>query len=381
MSQYKYLIKAGERWRFDATTQVRGSNGRFKRVSGGGFLTKKEAALHERCALDDVERHGFTESNKITFRAVYEKWYQVYERGGIAESTAAKTQDNFRLHILPLFGEKPIKEISIEDCQNAVQLWADKGYKKYRTFLKMTSKVFEHAMLNKIRYDDPTRAVWVPRKPAKSDRKTEPKDNFYTEDQLQAFLKAARQEANWKAYTIFNVLAFTGMRKGEAMSLRWTDLDFKKHTLTISRTLTRGKNNRLYISPNPKTESSKRTLFLDEKTISILKQWQKMQAQEFQRDGIKSNGDEQLIFTNDHNGFMQPMYPNKWMDKIIAAANLKRITPHGWRHSWATIGNIKNINPVLIAAELGHKSVQTTQNVYTGVTKDQLAGLPDLFVE
>ncbi|OCS85658.1 site-specific integrase [Caryophanon tenue] len=86
--------------------------------------------------------------------------------------------------------------------------------------------------------------------------------NFYTKEELLHFLKCMEEENNFKAYTLFRILAFSGMRKGEALALTWEDINFKDCEIRINKALSRGKDNRLYVKTT-KTKSSRRTLKMD----------------------------------------------------------------------------------------------------------------------
>ncbi|MEB2280070.1 tyrosine-type recombinase/integrase [Lysinibacillus xylanilyticus] len=57
--------------------------------------------------------------------------------------------------------------------------------------------------------------------------------NYYTKEQLINFLKCLENENNYKAYTLFRLLSFSGMRKGEALALQWNDLNFKDGEIVL----------------------------------------------------------------------------------------------------------------------------------------------------
>lgn len=67
-------------------------------------------------------------------------------------------------------------------------------------------------------------------------------ENFYTREQLIEFLSSLERDRNHKAYALFRLLAFSGMRKGEALALTWNDLNFTTNELRINKALSRGKD-------------------------------------------------------------------------------------------------------------------------------------------
>lgn len=104
--------------------------------------------------------------------------------------------------------------------------------------------------------------------------------NLYSKEELLHFLICLEQENSFKAYTLFHVLAFSGMRKGEVLALTWEDINFKDCEILINKALAHRKENRLYIKTT-KTKSSRRTLKMDEKTMEILAKWRKKQNQDY----------------------------------------------------------------------------------------------------
>ena len=122
-------------------------------------------------------------------------------------------------------------------------------------------------------------------------------ENFYTKEELQRFLSCVKSDGLNRWYTLFRLLAFSGMRKGEALALTWKDLDFQNETVSINKTVARGLGNRLLIQ-TPKTATSKRTIVLDAITLSMLSTWRKRQAMDFLKLGYNTLNEEQLIFPN-----------------------------------------------------------------------------------
>ena len=83
----------------------------------------------------------------------------------------------------------------------------------------------------------------------------------------------------------FRLLAYSGMRKGECLALKWSDIDFKNNTIDINKSLASGENNRLYLSPC-KTSNSVRSLDMDAETMRYLKQWRTKQQKEMLKLGF-----------------------------------------------------------------------------------------------
>ncbi|MDC7952294.1 site-specific integrase [Liquorilactobacillus mali] len=100
-------------------------------------------------------------------------------------------------------------------------------------------------------------------------------ENYYTKEELQKFLQCVYESSEYKVYTFFRLLAFSGMRKGEVLALTWSDVHLTDMTISITKTQSRGKDG--INVQTAKTNESMRTVWLDKKTISILKEWKKEQ--------------------------------------------------------------------------------------------------------
>ena len=114
---------------------------------------------------------------------------------------------------------------------------------------------------------NPMKKVILP----KVERDNKKFDNFYSKEELNTFLVDAKKY-NFRYFMFFRLLAYSGMRKGECLALKWSDIDFKRNTIDINKSLASGENNRLYLSPC-KTKSSVRTLDMDDATMNYLKEW------------------------------------------------------------------------------------------------------------
>lgn len=158
---------------------------------------------------------------------MYNRWVKQYEKT-VEESTFVKTTGIFRNHILPAMSDYKVEKITIDVCQKHVDEWSNK-LKKFRTFKSYASKVLDFAIKRGYIQKNPFNHVetYASLK-KKQESKEEKKENFYTREELIEFLSCFEKENNVKAYTLFRLLAFSGMRKGEALALKWKDISFKE---------------------------------------------------------------------------------------------------------------------------------------------------------
>ena len=265
-------------------------------------------------------------------------------------------------------GNYKIEKINIDVCQKHVDEWAKK-LKKFRTVKAYAAKVMDFAIKRGYIQTNPFAHVDMPntakRKSAVLDE--EESDNFYTREQLVEFLSCLEKENNYKAYALFRLLSFSGMRKGEALALTWSDVNFETNEIRINKAISRGKNNQLYVK-STKTGVS-RTIKMDEKTMSVLDEWRKIQKQEYLALGFNTSKSKQLVFSNEQNEFLQPTKTRKWILHVQNKYDLDTITTHGLRHTHCSLLFEAGASLKEVQDRLGHSDVKTTMDIYTHVTK------------
>ena len=338
------------------------------RTTRRGFRTQREARL----AIADLELNGLSKPESEpqmihTYEQIYNLWYEEYKTT-VKASTLLKTERVFKNHILPAFGNKPIQDIKPIDAQNQMNIW-HKKLVRASMVMNYAGLVFDYAIRMQLINMNPTKVI---KKPVRKESVREDKDmNFYDKDELKKFMAALENNNNFRAFVYFRLLAFTGMRKGESLALKWSDIDLEKQTLYINKAVSRSATG-LYIQTQ-KTPSSIRRISIDDKTVSILQEYKKESP-----DG--------LVFQSEDGGILSPAKPRKWY--LTAMKNLpddfKQISIHGFRHTHASLlfeagASIKDVQ-----SRLGHSDIQTTMDVYTHVSKtakEQLANRFNNYVD
>ncbi|MFC0276732.1 site-specific integrase [Enterococcus devriesei] len=234
---------------------------------------------------------------------------------------------------------------------------------EYRLQLSNISRIFEFAIKQGIIATNPIRMITIPKKKANLKKK---KIKYFTKNELNILLGDAKKNEPYKNYAFLYLMANTGCRKGEVLGLQWDCIDFDNNILEIRQTLARGENRRLYLE-EPKTSHSFRTIPLDDKTISILKSWRKIQRETMLQVGVNTMSSKQLVFSSPLNEFINMDIPNRWMARICKRTNIPILTPHSLRHTFSTLLISEGVNPKAVSELLGHSSVALTLDIYTGV--------------
>ena len=362
----KYKTKKGMLWRYQILVGTDTVTGKRKYKTKGGFYTKKEAKL----AADEVEKKinnpNFLDNENITFGEVYERWIANYKLT-VKESSFHIVELQYKSRILPILGNKKINQITTIECQDLINYWYSIPLKYYKVLFNLITRIFKYAKQLKIVTDDPTSSVIIPKASRQFDT-LEHSRNYYTRDELRKFLEYAEKHEKYKVYVLFRLLAFSGMRKSEALALTWNDIDFDKSQITINKTLI--STPKVEVS-TPKTKNSNRIVFIDKKTLSILREWRLRQKKELLQKGFNALSSNQLIFSNKDNGYITPTAIINPMNRIIKGSNLPHITVHGLRHTYATLAAQGGMSVKQLQTQLGHSKVEITLDVYTSITDEQ----------
>lgn len=374
----KYKIKSGkELWRCVYPSSIDPLTNKVKRTTKRGFRTKAECQKFLNAKLSEIDNHGYSTDNDLTYKNVYGYFLDSY-KNTVKESTLNRVKGLFKYHIIPALGKFKVKKITAPMCQEAVNKWSLK-FSSFKMIKYYASMVFKEAVRLRIIFENPMDLIVMPRKKANIDDKPL---NFWTKEETAKFfdqLYKTYSDHNQKAIAAFRVLFFTGMRKGELLALQASDIDFKNKTLSINKSVSRGIDN-VPIIDTPKTKTSIRTIGLDEQTLKILKSWISFLRKDMLARGYNIDTEpNQLLFPNTENKLLSLTKINKWLQFIIDEYNkthkdeLKRINVHGIRHTACSLMLESGSSIKAVQLQLGHSDTSQIMKVYWHIsTKTQL---------
>ncbi|MCD8502135.1 MAG: site-specific integrase [Bacillaceae bacterium] len=207
---------------------------------------------------------------------------------------------------------------------------------------------------------------------------------FYTKQELKRFLDAIKN--NSMVYAMFRLLSYTGARKGEICALHWSDINFKKKSIRLNKTLINADGKKML--QTSKTKASRRVISVDDETLSILKKWRKEQIEAYLKNSFSfERDDKQPVFTNLNHltkkmDYCRLAYLNEQLNRIYKNnKHLPRITIHGFRHTHASLLFAAGASIKEVQDRLGHSDIKTTMNIYTHVTNEAKEKTADLFQE
>ncbi|HVB61435.1 MAG TPA: tyrosine-type recombinase/integrase [Ktedonobacteraceae bacterium] len=199
-----------------------------------------------------------------------------------------------------------------------------------------------------------------------------------TVKEAERLLEAARDSS---LDALLMLALTTGMRRGELLALRWSDVDLVQGSIFIRRTMTRVAGYGL-VENEAKTKSSRRRITLSSVAIEALQRHQAQQEQIKLAVG-SSWQDKKIVFCDKDGGLLCPTKMVRWYDKLLKQIGLPHMHFHDLRHSVATILLAAGVHPKKVQELLGHSSITITMDVYSHVLlpmqQDVADKMDDLF--
>ena len=293
----------------------------------------------------------------------------------VAPSTAGIYERNIRLYIAPNIGRIQLQELQPEDLDSLYAKLLSEG-RSAGGGLSVRSVRLVHATVQSA-LRDAVRKGTVHRNVADvadppaigHDRRLA---RVWTGEQIRDFLAAT---GDHDLYPLFLLAVATGMRRGELAGLRWSDIDFDAARLTVNRQIV-GVDGTLVVS-DLKTPSSRRTVDLDEATVSELRRQRRRQLQQRLATGLRD--DNGYVFGQPDGAPPNPKRISDTFARLVARIEVPRIRFHDLRHTHATILLQQNVHPKVVSERLGHSSVAMTMNTYQHVMPTMQAAAATTF--
>jgi integrase len=184
----------------------------------------------------------------------------------------------------------------------------------------------------------------------------------WSTDDVRVFLAAVDDHP----YKIaFLLLATTGMRRGEVLGLRWSDVDLDGAQLAVANTRTTA--GRDVVMGPPKTPRSRRHVYLDKQTLWALREHRKRQREQRLAAGPAWHDTEDLVVRDPIGRPLQPDTLSRTFDRIVRTLDVPRIRLHDLRHTHATLALKAGVHPKVVSERLGHATVSVTLDLYSHV--------------
>jgi integrase len=183
----------------------------------------------------------------------------------------------------------------------------------------------------------------------------------WTPEQTGAFLDFVADE---RLYAMWHLIAFRGLRRGEACGQPWSETNLDAHSLTISSQLVQDGWD--VEASEPKTDSGFRVIALDDDTVGVLKRHR--ERQEADREDWQSAWVETgMVFTQEDGSWLHPGKITDHFERLVSASGLPPIRLHDLRHGAATLMLAAGVDVKVVSDTLGHSDTRITRDIYQSV--------------
>lgn len=314
-------------------------------------------------------------TERITVKTFLEQWLADAESAGKwAPLTLRRHRDLVRVHLVPALGRHRLEKLEPDHVQRLMAAKLDAGLSP-RT-VKYIRGLLRQALEQALRWGKVTRNVAAL---TETPKKVDHEFTAWTADEAKRFLAAV---AGDRLQPLYAVGVACGLRQGELLGLKWSDVDLRAGTLTIKNTLQRIDG--AYQLRPPKTEKSRRTIVLPAVARRALRQHRSAQLEERLRAGDRWDQDWDLVFSTATGAPIHGPWLTKLFQRTLHAHRLcqcdeeaarsrgreGRCQPtqmrfHDLRHSCASLLWAQGVDLKGIQETLGHSSIETTSNIYT----------------
>ncbi len=356
-------------WVAHATWQEGGRRRQAKR----SFRTKKEAQAALTELLAAHQSGTFVAPSRTPVREFVGPWLAALENQGRKPTTLNGYRKALDGYFLPRLGDVALQELRASDLD---ALYADllRSGGRRGQGLSMTTVHHLHAVVNKMLHDAERKGLVI-RNVAKlanapsltTARSKGPEMRVWSPDELARFLTSIEGNRN---ETMFRVMAMTGVRRGEVVALRWSDVDLAAHRLTVNQAATVIDGAELVAAP--KTRRSRRAIDLDPDTVALLQRHRARQREQFLMFGVSATASDR-VFTNEAGEPIRPNSIGQAFRRLVEAAGVPVIRLHDLRHTHATHLLMAGVNVKVVSERLGHSSVSFTLDTYGHVMPGQQA--------
>jgi integrase len=332
-----------------------------------GYRTKRQAedALSE--LVNGVKRGTYVAKTRQSLTEYVAEWLTAIEPT-VRPSTHHSYARNLRLHVLPYLGGTPLHAVDAGMLNGLYATLLAEGRADHQSGgLSPRSVRYVHTIAHRA-FKDAVKWGRLARNPAdaadppRASSSGRPESVTWTPEQLRRFLVGTLGDRHHTAYL---VLATTGLRRGEALGLRWRDLDLKQGRASIRQTVIAVQH--LPMLGTPKTAKGRRTVVLDAGTVAELREHRKRQAAERLQMG-EGWADNDLVFCRVEGTMLHPERFSRSFGDAVRRLGLPPIRLHDLRHGWATMALSAGVHPKVVQERLGHANIGITLDTYSHVT-------------
>lgn len=330
--------------------------GKRRRKSKTVRGTKTHAQRVLREMLATLDKGMGLSAEKVLLRDWLDRWMAERITTHRRQKTKERYQDIINRHIVPLIGHINLEKLGPSHVQALESKLSSQGMSPKGVGLVHTvlSGAMKHALRMELISRNPVSLVAPP--PLKR-REIVPPSISVVRDALAL----AREEGHY-LFPCIHLIAYTGLRRGEALGLTWDNVDLDQGSIAIEGSLVRSQERGLIIEP-PKTDSGRRTVDLDSGTTGVLAEhWESQQhIKKTMREAYEDRG---RVFAGPYGEWLNPMSLTRTVKYLGGRVGYKAMTVRSLRHFHASVTIQSGQNIVVVSKRLGHSNVSITSDIY-----------------
>ncbi len=345
-------------WYFAA--EVRDALGRRRQVRRGGFPTQADAQAALVEFAQAANAGGWTDDRSQTVDEYLRDWLS----SKVANGLRATTERSYRMHIdryiSPAIGGVRLRDVRPPHVERVLRLAATP---------KVTGKTPGPATIRRIHatmrsaFASAKRQRYLPYNPAvdiELPKSARPRVQPWEPEELGRFLDHGARDP---LSALFEVAAFTGLRRGELLGLQWEDVDVERSRLTVRRQIVQlGHETR--VGPVKTSSGQDRVVDLDAATVAAVLAHRLRQEQ--QRTVMGAGWVEcGHVFTRDDGSTLDPHWVTKRFRELCVEAGVRPIRLHDLRHGQASLMLAAGVPMAVVSKRLGHSSLAITSDTYS----------------
>ncbi len=349
--------------------------GKRKNVYGD---TRKEAVTKLKALQKQIDEGTLIRTKAESVESYLQYWLSIH-RTEVRESSYQTYRSALRC-VYPLIGTMTLTKLQGDHLQKMYGVLLQDHKPSRIVFInRILNTAFKDAVQWNRLSKNPCASVSVPKI---EETVEEEAGKFLTVEQCEALLSVAQDQP---LYVFIIVALGTGIRRGEVLALRWSDVNLEKKQIVVNKTvgfLPGDDGHNHHVESIGKTRSSRRTIHLADFVVDALKEHHKKQLKQRMQATIWE--DKNLVLPNSKNG---NFFPASTLDKqfkaLLKKANLPDIHPHTLRHSCAVLLLSRGVSMKVVQEILGHSNIMITMNIYghllPGMESDAMSKMDDMF--
>lgn len=334
-------------------TAGRKADGKLNRKSVYGN-TRKEVKEKITKALVEIQTNTYIEKNDITLSDLASEIIEDKKKSNEVNANTYKRLTYTLSYIKKEnIGNMPIQKITAKDVKDFLNSKTSYSNSVLQKIFQLLGQTFRRAVDRNYISRNPMLAEEVKR--PKSDKKDREVIPLSVEEEKKLINALSCENKEYK--NVILLMLFSGLRIGEVLSIKCSNIDLKEHNLYINKTLTRDIYDKTILGETTKTHNSKRIITITNNIEKILINAMK---------NIYENEDDFLFF--DEKGIITPSEVNSYLIRLNKRYNIaKELHNHMLRHTYATRCIESGMSVKVLQKKLGHAKIETTLNTYASV--------------